>query len=520
MLGVAAAAFYFRRGLTLSHYDAKAHLVVARRIFDSRTPGWLQIGAVWLPLPHLLNAVPVQLDAFYRTGLSAVAMSVAAFALAVYAASALILRMTGSRVGALVAGCAIALNPNVLYLQATPMTESLLLGLSVLSVLLIHDWIAAGAAPSPRAAGWALVALCLTRYEGWLIAAAAVVSVGMVLVLKGSPLGTAARHTTRLAIYPVMSIVAFSVHSRLTIGQWIVTGGFFVPDNPAMGDPWSALVQTWWGTHRLAGYGITTAGVASAMFIAGRSWMSRTRSDNLIVLALGACALLPGYAFFEGHPFRIRYMVPLAVAVAIWTGTAIGLLGRGRGLAAGLMLGLAVIEVRPFDPQAPMLVEAQWDRPNRIARQAVTACLTANYAGERILMSMGSLAHYMQELSHHGFAIRDFVHEGNHPFWDEAVVAPQGRVGWIVIEEQAEGGDVLAARSREDPAFLSGFTRICSGGGVALHQAVEAAPQYASRQVARIVTLASRTSRSDDLEHLIVKVSVGRNNVTGIGRER
>ncbi len=74
---------YHRLGLTLSHYDARGHLVVARRIFDSITPGWQQIGAVWLPLPHLLNALPVQIDVFYRTGASGVAISIASFALAV-----------------------------------------------------------------------------------------------------------------------------------------------------------------------------------------------------------------------------------------------------------------------------------------------------------------------------------------------------------------------------------------------------------------------------------------------------
>jgi hypothetical protein len=61
-------------GLTLSHYDAKAHLVVARRVFDSLTPSWEQIGAVWLPLPHVLNALPVQIDWMYRTGASAIAI--------------------------------------------------------------------------------------------------------------------------------------------------------------------------------------------------------------------------------------------------------------------------------------------------------------------------------------------------------------------------------------------------------------------------------------------------------------
>ena len=71
------------QALSLSHYDAKAHLVVARRIFDSLTPSWEQIGAVWLPLPHLLNALPVQIDWMYRTGASAIAISIVSFAVTV-----------------------------------------------------------------------------------------------------------------------------------------------------------------------------------------------------------------------------------------------------------------------------------------------------------------------------------------------------------------------------------------------------------------------------------------------------
>src|SRR6266496_1755573 len=80
--GAMVASHYSRLGLTLTHYDARGHLVVARRIADSITPGWQQIGAVWLPLPHLLNAIPVQVDFFYRTGASAVAISIVSFAVA------------------------------------------------------------------------------------------------------------------------------------------------------------------------------------------------------------------------------------------------------------------------------------------------------------------------------------------------------------------------------------------------------------------------------------------------------
>ena len=82
LLGCVVALRYAALGLTLSHYDARGHLVVSRRIIDSITPGWQQVGAVWLPLPHLLNALPAQVDWLYRSGASAVALSIASFAVA------------------------------------------------------------------------------------------------------------------------------------------------------------------------------------------------------------------------------------------------------------------------------------------------------------------------------------------------------------------------------------------------------------------------------------------------------
>src|SRR5213078_409424 len=92
--GTIVAIYYHRLGLTLSHYDARGHLVVARRIVDSITPGWQQIGAVWLPLPHLLNALPVQVDAWYGSGASAVAISVVAYAIAAGAIARIVLTLT------------------------------------------------------------------------------------------------------------------------------------------------------------------------------------------------------------------------------------------------------------------------------------------------------------------------------------------------------------------------------------------------------------------------------------------
>lgn len=104
-------------------------------------------------------------------------------------------------------------------------------------------------------------------------------------------------------------------------------------------------------------------------------------------------------------------------------------------------------------------------------RRAVTAYLAAHYDGRTIMMSMGSLGHYMQELSTAGFRIHDFLHEGNGDLWNFALLKPRGVVGWVAIEERAEGGDSLYAESRRHPHFLEGFTRVMEGGGTALYKA-------------------------------------------------
>ena len=66
----AAVAYFYRNGSTLYSGDAEAHLDIARRIMDSRTPGWAQIGTTWLPLPHLLMIPLVRNDWLWRTGLA------------------------------------------------------------------------------------------------------------------------------------------------------------------------------------------------------------------------------------------------------------------------------------------------------------------------------------------------------------------------------------------------------------------------------------------------------------------
>ena len=172
-----------------------------------------------------------------------------------------------------------ALDPDVLYLQSTPMTEPLLFGLVLLSISLVYDWVevltaldrelappvaqAFSPARGDRArakAGWCLVLACLTRYEAWLVTAAVLVLATVALWRRGLSLVAALKATAHLAIYPVLAIVAFFFHSWFTTGAWFVTGGFFVPDNVATGNVWTAFMAVVYGMRTLIGTPFVSAG--------------------------------------------------------------------------------------------------------------------------------------------------------------------------------------------------------------------------------------------------------------------
>jgi hypothetical protein len=164
-------------------------------------------------------------------------------------------------------------------------------------------------------------------------------------------------------------------------------------------------------------------------------------------------------------------MIPLVVAAAALSAAAVAALPRRlRALAAAVLVGAALLERPPFDSRAPMVVEAQWETPFRRGREAVTSYLAREHDGSPILASMGSLGHYMQEASHAGLRIADFLHEGNGDLWTAAIEAPERYVNFVMVEERAEGGDMLQGRARERPEYFAPFARVAEGGGLVLYR--------------------------------------------------
>jgi len=500
--GTLAAIHYARLGLTLAHYDARAHLVVARRILDSLTPGWQQIGAVWLPLPHVLNMFPVQVDAWYRTGLSAVVFSVLSMALASGSLASLILRTTGSIVAAVTGAALLLLNPNVLYLQSTPMTEPLLFGLTLFSIAATASWVEGllppaldnararqgGSHPATTSSslwlpplggstlwpGLGLAAACLTRYEAWPITAAILALAFVVLVRRGFRWSDSLRQVAHLALWPAVAIAIFSANSRWVVGTWFVPSGFFEPNNTeALGRPLVAWRQVREGLTRLAGDTLPRAGYVGAALVAWACYRSRERAPLLLLLSLLAAAVIPIAAYVQGHPFRIRYDLPLVIACASLGGAGIAVLWKPLRIPLAVaLLAVSAWEARPLDREAPLVRESQREARNREGRRAITSYLEAHYDGRGIMMSMGSLGHYMHDLSLAGFHIKDFLHEGNGEIWTFAMLRPRGHADWLIIEGSAEGGDALH-HAAQRANWLAGFEKVAEGGGARLYRATD-----------------------------------------------
>jgi hypothetical protein len=264
------------------------------------------------------------------------------------------------------------------------------------------------------------------------------------------------------------------LNSRWTTGEWVVSTGFFVAENEARGQGWLAWRQVRIGAYELSGWMLIWPAYLSAVLIAIAFVRSRARASLLIVLALAASAALPWYAYFNGHPLRVRYSLPLVFASAVFCGIGVGLLPRRvRLFAAAVLVGGVLVHDSPLNRRAPMVLEAQRDNANRTGRQAVTAYLTAHFnpsGDDVIFVSMGSLAHYIHDLSAYGYHVRNFLHEGNGDLWVVALArGPHGLAKWVLIEEKAEGGDALYQRSLNSPEFLRGYERVAEGGGVALY---------------------------------------------------
>jgi hypothetical protein len=255
---ITAILWSWQHGAMLNYGDAVAHLHIARRVFDAHQPRLTELGSVWLPLPHVLLIPFVQIYSWWASGFAGVIPS----ALAYLAACAGIYRLVRHWLAAAPSALALAffaLNPNLLYLQTTAMTEPLFVCEMVWVVVWLVEWRACLESDSKklrRTQCWivlVLIAAIFTRYDGWIMAFVAWTCMGLTLARRGRLRSLNFWFASiLLAAAPIM----WFIYNSVGFGDWLyfVRGPYSAkaieirtsvlgfPPHPGWHNPWVALI--------------------------------------------------------------------------------------------------------------------------------------------------------------------------------------------------------------------------------------------------------------------------------------
>ena len=460
-VGIAAVAlgalyFFYSRGLTNVYGDAIAHMEGARRIFDSLTPGYEEIGSVWLPLFHLLVAPLAQNDFLWRTGLAGSIVSCAAFAGTAWLLYRLGTGINGGRAAGLLALAGILLSPNLLYLAGTPLTEPLAIFWAVLVVYELFRYRETGRFGHLLGAAGAAFLGTLTRYEEWYVLPFAAL---FVLLARRQSWELRLRHALVFSIVagagPVLwflhnawrfgnplefyngpfSAQAIYAHQLATTafpyptdGKLLLSARYYMEDLKLVFGIWplelAVLGLVAWAVNRR----IWGRGAAAFLFLVPLPFYIHALAYAALPLyvptlfpftyynlrygaaMVPALAVFPSFLLPRGLPRRLRYgLLAFFVAVLAW---------QSYALLAGGAKGLVVVK------------EGILNTPCRAPRQqAIIRFFRDHYEGQRVLMAAGKWQCVMPEV---GIPYRNTISETNRRYWRSLRPDAGQWVEWII----------------------------------------------------------------------------------------
>ncbi|MCX6134486.1 MAG: glycosyltransferase family 39 protein [Ignavibacteriales bacterium] len=150
--------------------DAASHLVKARQLIDSWQPGIENFGTVWLPIPHVVLLPFSVIDSLFSSGAAGPVVGIPLLIGTSLLLFAMVRRLTGSRPIALLSASIFGLNPNVVYLALTPMSELTFFFFITLGGYAIQRWLYGRDDRWLLLCSSAVMLATLTRYEAWVLA--------------------------------------------------------------------------------------------------------------------------------------------------------------------------------------------------------------------------------------------------------------------------------------------------------------------------------------------------------------
>ena len=499
-LSLTAFFYYWRHGDLLLYGDAVAHINIARRVFDSRTPGLLQLGTVWLPLPHLLMLPFIVSRWMWQTGAGGSIPSLFAYVLSVSGIFRLMRSLLGewipkptgwtSHFTPYLAAIVFALNPNLLYLQTTAMTEALYLAFFIWAVVFFDDAARLAETDVPRAAsslgkaGFAVVAACLTRYDGWLLAACMLaIAVPLAWLGKWKRLKSGAVKLLVLALAGPLFWLVYNAgiyRNALEFANGPYSARAIEEKAAASGQPPHP------GDHHLSAafrYFLKAAELNLALPRVQPLWVGLVFFGSAIIVlcrrrlwpalllwvpalfytlsvAYGAVPIFVPVWWPFSH-YNLRYGIQMLPAFAVLTGIAAqGLLnwaakGKRQVLTALAFLVVVAVSYLPLWIAGPVsFKEALFNSRRRIALEAELASVLERLPGDSsFLMYLGD---HVGALERAGISLARVINEGNHRpwqqpwdpagIWERALRQPAAYVDFVVASDRdAVASNVNAA---------------------------------------------------------------------------
>ena len=480
VLSVCAFVHHLRNGTVLAYNDSVSHLLISRRVIDGPTPGAAQLGGVWPPLPHLLALPLVWSDALFYSGFAGAAISMAAYVAAVRyvyliaawtAADGARLRARDRAAGVAAAGL-FALNANVLYMQSTPMTELPLFACVAATVHHLQAWCRTGRYARLAAASCGALAATLTRYAGWVRAAAAAVVVGYVAVRRWRSYAQVEAHVVFFGIAAFGGIAGWVCWSYMIFGDplYWYSGEYADPSmwvssaDANVGDlVTSARTYALAMVRDLGAVLLVTAVVGVLVHV----W--RRRGERASVAPYVLLVFVPFYVYslytgqrplhvpeIHGDSYNVRFALVVILAAAVFTGYLVSLVPR---LALPVAVAGAVATVLTVPAAATLAEPTGWRTTGnaRVVAGAVT-WLRGHYDGGRVLME-----NYGNEPVVFGarLPIGRVVYEGSFRIWRRALADPAGSgVRWIYARTGSGEPDLTWRTLRGRPALTRAYTLV------------------------------------------------------------
>jgi cellulose synthase/poly-beta-1,6-N-acetylglucosamine synthase-like glycosyltransferase len=451
--GVGAAIWAYQSQTILLYADAHSHLLIARRILDNLYPGLAQFGDVWLPLPHLVMVPLVWNDFLWRTGLAGTFTSMPCYVIACVYVFLTARRLTHDSRASFIGSLVFVLNPNILYLQTTPLSEPVLFATLAAASYYFVVWAQDEQFRDLIYSALATFLATISRYDSWALFLALIVAIVIIdwrkHQLRSKILADvilfASLGGIGIVLWFVWNLVIFGSPTAFLSGSFssqVLTQSFIVRGFAnTYHNLWESLRTYSLATAESIGPVLALLGiVAVILFLRQR----RLSSD-----ALAAATTLVPFAFYiaafflgqdvmyiphANYPpfyalYNARFGAEMAAPAAVFIATLVASARRWLPVAEIILAMVIILQSVAISWGGIISLQDGQIGVSCYPSHAIAAFLAQHYDGGRILIDESSA---QIDLSTANVDFRNEIYEGYRTAWTAALQNPARYVEWII----------------------------------------------------------------------------------------